>query len=73
MDKNAIQKISSQVYRQFPEVSGSRPTVSTQAGEDRYLLVFNGRGSGPKGKAMPRRVRVVANAKGKILKMTTSR
>ena len=73
MDKSAIEKIAKQVYRQFPEVAGSSPKVSVQGGEDRFLLVFNGRGSSPKGKAMPRHVRVVANAKGKILKMTTSR
>ena len=83
MDSKTIQIISNQVYKRFPEVSGKKPRVQPQktngAGPKKttapptYLLVFRGSGQGPGGKVIPRYVRVVANQKGKIIKITTSR
>lgn len=77
MNAKSIRQIESKIYRQFPEVSGSRPTVKAQAspkgrGEDTYLLTFKGRGSGS-GRSFARTVRVVANGSGRILKVSTSR
>ena len=75
-----LDSIASQVYRQFPEVRDSRPTVQNQptakgsgAAEHRYLLTFKGRGSGPVGQTINRIVRVVADARGKVVKISTSR
>lgn len=81
MDKDTIDKISKTVYRRFPEVAGKRPKVQQHNGpqakgtgaDQKYLLVYQGRADGPGGKSLSRRVRVVANAKGKIIKITTSR
>jgi hypothetical protein len=83
MDPKTIQKISTQVYRQFPEVSGVKPKVrprpasgksSSQNGSsETYLLTFQGMASLGSGKSMPRLVRVVATPQGKILKISTSR
>jgi hypothetical protein len=75
-----IDSIASQVYRQFPEVRDARPVVQNQPGakgpgttDNRYLLTFKGRGQGPGGQTINRIVRVVADARGKVVKISTSR
>ncbi len=75
-----IESISQQVRRQFPELKDARPAVQSQpgaksleAGVDRFVLTFKARGQGPGGKSIPRIVRVVADERGKILKISTSR
>ncbi len=72
MDSKLVEKISGQIYRQFPEVSGAHPSVQAQ-GEDTFLLVFKGSGTTADGKRIPRTVRVVASGSGKVIKVTTSR
>ncbi len=86
LDQKTIQAITRQVHRKFPEMAGSRPTVRQQHIPQSkslspapvrqapvYLLTFRGSASAPGGKALPRSVRVVVDAHGKVLKMTTSR
>jgi len=79
MDDKIIKNISNQVYRRFPEVRDSKPKVRLQSKTkpmsdlSTYLLTYCGEGTTANGKTIPRYVRVVADAKGKILKMTTSR
>jgi hypothetical protein len=83
MDPKTIQKISSQVYRQFPEVEGVKPKVrqrppsvkpaSKNGSSETFLLTFQGSASLGSGKSIPRLVRVVATSQGKILKISTSR
>ncbi len=83
MDPKTIHKISTQVYRQFPEIAGVQPKVrlrpasakpASQNGKtETYLLTFQGKASLASGKSMPRLVRVVATPQGKILKISTSR
>jgi len=81
MNNEALKIISAKVYKRFPEVSGSQPKVkhhnSPQAksaiGAPSYLVIYQGKGHGPGKKSITRRVRVVADADGKILKMSTSR
>ena len=81
MDAKLLKSISTQVYRRFPEVEGSQPKVQTQAAPQaksasaspNYLIIYQGSAAGPNGKSISRIVRVVANAQGKILKITTSR
>ena len=75
-----IDSIASQIYRQFPEVREARPSVQSQpgakgptGGDNRYLLTFKGRGQGPGGQTINRIVRVVADARGKVVKISTSR
>lgn len=72
MESKLIDAICSQVYRKFPEVAGAQPSISSRP-NDETLLVFKGSVKTENGHSMPRAVRVVANASGKILKMTTSR
>jgi hypothetical protein len=81
MDPEIIKSISQQIYRRFPEVSGSRPKVRKQTApqaksletEPNYLLTYQGSVVTPDGKEIPRLVRVVVNSQGKIVKVTTSR
>jgi hypothetical protein len=82
MDPSIIKNISSQIYRQFPEMDGVQPKARLQpapeSNGDRprmqtYLITFNTQVRLETGKSMPRWVRVVVNEKGKVLKITTSR
>ncbi len=71
MNSAMLRSISSQVYKKFPEVAGSRPQVHDQGRSK--ILVYNGSASLPNGKTLRRTVRVTVNEQGEILKMTTSR
>ena len=62
------------------EVRDARPAVQSQSGAkavdaagDRFVLTFKGLGQGPGGQSIARIVRVVADERGKILKISTSR
>jgi hypothetical protein len=75
-----IDAISRQVSRQFPEVRDARPVVQNQpvpktgnGAANRYLLTYRSRGRGPAGQTIQRIVRVVADGRGKVLKISTSR
>ncbi len=75
-----IDAIARQVYRQFPEIKEARPQVQNQAGAktpgvdgSRFVLTFKGKGQSPGGQSILRIVRVVADARGKVLKISTSR
>jgi hypothetical protein len=80
MDIKLVKKISTHVYRQFPEMEGKQPKVRLQtgaAGQTRaikptYLLTYNTRLSLNGGKTISRSVRVVADPNGKIIKISTS-
>jgi hypothetical protein len=80
LSASQVDAIVRQVYRQFPEMRHAQPAVQSQPGaktpgEDhrRYLLTFKGRGQGPGGQSIVRIVRVVADDRGKVLKISTSR
>ncbi|MBI9050506.1 MAG: hypothetical protein JEZ00_13880 [Anaerolineaceae bacterium] len=72
MDAEIKKKIEQQIYKKYPEVSGSHAKVSTRP-NDQYLLVFSGKGKTADGKTITHNIRVVVNDKGKIIKTTTSR
>lgn len=81
MEPKLVKSISIQVYRRFPEVAEKKPKVrlqSTPKGKDQttqvtYLLTYQTKAEVQGGKTLNRYVRVVADQKGKILKITTSR
>lgn len=72
MDNASINKVNKHVYRQFPELNGKSPNVQSYAGS-KYLLLYKGSSKTVDGKTINRTIRVVADEKGKILKLTTSR
>jgi hypothetical protein len=72
--KEAVEKITRTVVRQFPEMDGVRPAVkSDEGGDDRYLMTYKGALNLPDGNTMKRIVRVVASEKGDVIRMSTSR
>ncbi len=77
LEKKAIDKVAKEVSRRFPELAGTRarvePAKEDRKGQANFLLTFHGRVLLPGGKSMPRVVRVIADASGKILKLTTSK
>jgi hypothetical protein len=72
MNREILESICSQIYRRFPEVTGSQPKVQNRP-DGHFLLIFNGKAKTADGRNIPRTVRVVANPVGKITKVTTSR
>jgi hypothetical protein len=72
MNQQALNNVCQQVYRRFPEVSGSQPKVQTRA-DNQFLLIFNGAAKAVDGRKIAHTVRVVASPDGKIVKVTTSR
>jgi hypothetical protein len=72
--KEAVDKVTKTVVRQFPEMDGVRPAVKSEKGDDpRYLVTFKGAAQLPDGKTLKRIVRVVADADGDVIRMSTSR
>ena len=80
MDPKIIKSISAQIYRQFPEMVGvqpkmrSRPSSQTTGSKPAptFLLTYTAKVSLNGGKNLPRSVRVVVDANGKVIKISTS-
>lgn len=72
MDADARKKVEQQIYKKYPEVAGSRPTVSERPNQQ-FLFVFTGKGKTADGKTINHSIRVVTDERGKIIKTTTSR
>ena len=79
MNQKIVNQISKAVYKQFPEVRGSRPKVREQPQakamkmEPSYVLTYRTVAKVANGQRFPRQVRVVASPKGKIIRISTSR
>ena len=76
MDKSTIAKLTKQVTRKFPEMEGVRPGLKRTCDSNhgvKYELTYKGSAKLPGGKTMRRVVRVVADEKGRILRMSTSK
>ncbi len=75
LNNSQVDSISKQVYSKFPELKGVSPQVQSQSApktpgaSDRFLLVFKGKTP----QNIVRVVRVTADDKGRVLKMSTSR
>ncbi len=72
METKLLEKVCSQIYRQFPEVNGKKPQVKPYA-SSKYLLIFSATATTADGKSIPRKIRVIVDENGKIGKVTTSR
>lgn len=76
MDRDAVARVTRQVTKTFPEMSEIKPVVKAQTapnGGEQYLLTFKGKAMTPTGKELTRIVRVVADERGQILRISTSR
>jgi hypothetical protein len=71
-----VERISARVYREYPELSGARPSISPQSGAGgraQYALVYRGKARTQSGALLPRQVRVLADERGQILRISTSK
>lgn len=76
MERDAIARVTKQVVKTFPEMASVKPAIKSQAVPNRgqqYLLTFRGKAVLPGGKELTRIVRVVADERGQILRISTSR
>jgi hypothetical protein len=77
VNKDALDKVSRKVTRQFPEMKSVHPTVRSQSKsgdrKEEFLLVYKGNVELPGGRKMSRVVRVVADEKGNVVRMSTSK
>jgi len=78
--KDILTKISTKIYKRFPDFQGIKPTVkkrpkdkSTKEIPPGYLLVYKNEVTGPGGQKITRLVRVVTTEEGKIGKISTSK
>jgi len=76
VDQATIQKITRSVGKKFPEMNRVKPSVRKQSsgkGNDQFLLTYKGKADLPGGRKISRIVRVVADERGRIIKMSTSK
>lgn len=75
MDAKTLSGVCEQVYRKYPEVQGIRPKLQplSKGSVSQHVLIFSSHATSSSGKSIPRVVRVVVNAEGKIVKMSTSK
>jgi hypothetical protein len=75
LTRQGTEAICERVYRRFPAMKGVRPSIRRQQspGQDCFLLRFETVVVLEGGARLPTTVRVVVNADGRILKMTSSR
>ncbi len=76
MDREALARISRQVAKTFPEMAETSPSVRRQvepSGGEQFLLTYKGKAELPGGRTMSRIVRVVADGRGRIIRISTSR
>lgn len=75
LSSSQIDVINRQVYQKFPELKGASPRVQNQAsaklsgGAEHYLVIYSGKSV----QNIVQVVRVTADARGRVLKMSTSR
>lgn len=72
MDKAMLTAVCQHVYSRHPEVRNSQPNV-TEQDDGKFLVIFTGTAFGANGKPIPRTVRAVVDANGKITKLSSSR
>jgi hypothetical protein len=84
IDSKTLNQITQQVQARFPEVNGCLPKVRPQptpktnnpvgaTPTPRYLVTYRSQSALPSGEHIVRWIRVVVEAQGKIVKITTSR
>lgn len=72
MNKQVIEKVCSEVYKQYPQYEGIQPEIKTQP-NDTHLLIFQTSGKTFNQKSIQLNIRVLVDERGDILKITSSR
>ena len=77
LNASQLDTISRQIYQKFPDLKGTSPVVQSQSapgakspgGADQYLVVFKSKTP----QNIVRVIRVTADGKGRVLKISASR
>ena len=72
MNKQLIEKVCIEVYKQFPQYEGIPPEIKSQP-NDTHLLIFQSSGEIANQKSIQLSIRVLVNGRGDIVKITSSR
>jgi hypothetical protein len=72
MDSKLVDLVCRQIYRQYKEFAGVRPS-SSNLPNGASILVFHTSIKTANGKSLDRDLRVTVDAKGRIVKTSTSR
>lgn len=71
MNTEAITKVCKSISARYPRLEGKRPKVTTQG--NNFLLTFKMSDALPDGKSIEQTIRVIADAQGNTLKVSTSK
>ena len=72
MEARLVDSVTQEIYRRFPDFSGVSPKLKKYS-EKQFLLIFEKKVQLADGKPLQKIIRVVADEKGKIKKVTASR
>jgi hypothetical protein len=75
MDRDLLQKINRKVVSRFPEMRGVKPSVKREQTRSGlcFRLTYKGKVELPGGRSMKRVTHVLADERGKVLRMSTSK
>jgi hypothetical protein len=75
MEPEAVERVSREVARTYPEMREVRPTVrrEAQSPQELYVLTFKGKVALPGGRQLNRIVRATADGRGRIVRLSSSR
>ena len=75
MDPDAVERVTREVVRTYAEMRGVSPTVrrETRSPQEQYILTYKAKVNLPGGKTMNRIVRVTADPRGRVERISTSR
>ena len=86
LSSSQLETITRQVYRQYPDLQGSRPSVQRQSvgaeaksgrsvagAKTRYVVTYRSSGRAADGRTIQRIVRATTDENGRVLKMSTSK
>ncbi len=71
LQAEAIERVSKQVVRDYPEMRGARPSISGQGGN--FVLTYRGKVRTSSGAEMSRIVRATTDGDGRVIKISTSK
>lgn len=72
MKENIVEKVNQVVYGKYPHLSGKKPKVNSQPGENSILIYISDKQLAD-GNKIKEIIRVTCNSNGDILKISSSR
>ena len=75
MEREAVERVSREVVRTYPEMRDVKPSIrrEAQTAQELYVLTFKGKVALPGGRQLNRIVRATADGRGRIVRLSSSR